>query len=78
VGYVLPTCTVYRAVAETARAAAFDDNRFAPVTKPEAPFLQIELSHSCRSRIDCGRGDRNRRHGLLISWYGRAAYSCRK
>src|SRR5580658_8956122 len=24
VGYVLPTCPVYRAVAETARAAAFD------------------------------------------------------
>lgn len=71
VGYVLPTCTVYRAVAETARAAAFDDNRFAPVTKPEAPFLQIELSilaapgSIAAAEIEIGR------HGLLISWYGR-------
>src|SRR5271163_4260134 len=39
VGYVLPTCTVYRAVAETARAAAFDDNRFPPVTREEALHL---------------------------------------
>jgi hypothetical protein len=44
VGYVLPTCPVYRAVAETARAAAFADNRFSPVTREEAPHLAIELS----------------------------------
>src|SRR5271166_2400050 len=44
VGYVLPTSSVYRAVAETACAAAFDDNRFLPVTKDEAPQLEIELS----------------------------------
>jgi AmmeMemoRadiSam system protein A len=70
VGYVLPTCAVYRAVAETARAAAFDDNRFRPVTIGEAPHLEIELSVLSSPRpvqpeeIEVGR------HGLLISWRG--------
>ena len=44
VGYVLAMGPVYRAVAETARAAAFDDARFRPVTLDEARELQIELS----------------------------------
>ena len=71
VGYVLPTSPVYRAVAETARAAAFDDNRFPPVTTDEAPHLEIELSilsppvpiHP--EAIEVGR------HGLLVSQDGR-------
>jgi AmmeMemoRadiSam system protein A len=71
VGYILPTCPVFRAVAETARAAAFDDNRFPPVTPEEAPHLQIELSILSPARplpaeqIEVGR------HGLLISGQGR-------
>jgi AmmeMemoRadiSam system protein A len=71
VGYVLPTCPVYRAVAETARAAAFEDNRFAPVTKEEVPHLEIQLSILSRPQpigadeIEVGR------HGLLISLHGR-------
>jgi AmmeMemoRadiSam system protein A len=71
VGYVLPTCPVYRAVAETARAAAFDDNRFPPVTIAEASHLEIELSILSPAQsiqpeeIEVGR------HGLLISWHGR-------
>lgn len=44
VGYVFATTSVYRSVAETARAAAFEDNRFCPVTHDEAVFLEIELS----------------------------------
>jgi len=70
VGYVLPTCPVYRAVAETARAAAFDDNRFRPVTIEEAPHLEIELSILSPPQpirpeeIEVGR------HGLLVSWRG--------
>ena len=44
VGYVLPLSPLYRAVAESARAAAFDDTRFYPVTPEEAPRLEIELS----------------------------------
>jgi AmmeMemoRadiSam system protein A len=71
VGYVLPTSSIYRAVAETARAAAFEDNRFSPVTSEEAPHLEIELSILSpplpirAEEIEVGR------HGLLISQHGR-------
>ena len=44
IGYVLPTGPLYQTVAETARAAAFDDPRFQPVTQNEAPYLKIEIS----------------------------------
>jgi len=70
VGYVLPVSPVYRAVADTARAAAFEDTRFSPVTLPEARELQIELSilsvpqpiSADAVEIGC--------HGLLISMAG--------
>jgi AmmeMemoRadiSam system protein A len=71
VGYVLANSSVFRAVAETARAAAFDDNRFQPVTLEEAPLLEIELSilsppqPISADEIEVGR------HGLLVSWHGR-------
>jgi AmmeMemoRadiSam system protein A len=44
IGYVLPVGSLYQTVAETARAAAFDDPRFSPVTEDEAPQLKIEIS----------------------------------
>ena len=44
VGYVLPVFSLYRTVAETARAAAFEDTRFSPVTLAEAPALEVSLS----------------------------------
>jgi uncharacterized protein len=71
VGYVFPIYPVYRAVAETARAAAFDDNRFSPVAKDEAASLEIQLSilsppQPIRAdEIEVGR------HGLLIGQRGR-------
>lgn len=67
VGYALPVAPLYRAVAETARAAAFDDSRFSPVTLEEAPRLEISLSVLSRlfpihpGAVEVGR------HGLLIS-----------
>ena len=70
VGYVLPTCPVYRAVAETARAAAFDDNRFRPVTIEEAPHLEIELSILSQAQAIQPEEIEVGRHGLLISWHG--------
>jgi AmmeMemoRadiSam system protein A len=71
VGYVLPTCSVYRAVAETAQAAAFDDMRFPPVTIAEARHLQVELSIlSCPQPIAAEEVEVGR-HGLLVSWRGR-------
>src|ERR1700687_2425258 len=37
VGYVAPVAPLYRTIAESARGAAFEDSRFAPVTLKEAP-----------------------------------------
>jgi AmmeMemoRadiSam system protein A len=71
VGYVLPTSPVYRAVAETARAAAFDDNRFPPVTREEAPHLAIELSILSPPQAIQPEEIEIGRHGLLIGWQGR-------
>ena len=71
VGYVLPSCPVYRAVAETARAAAFDDHRFRPVTIEEAPNLEIELSILSPPRAAQPHEIEVGRHGLLISGNGR-------
>jgi AmmeMemoRadiSam system protein A len=69
VGYVT-TCPVYRAVAETARAAAFDDNRFPPVTREEAPHLAIELSILSPAQAILPEEIEVGRHGLLITWHG--------
>jgi AmmeMemoRadiSam system protein A len=43
VGYVFPIMPLYQAVAETAEAAAFRDQRFTPVTEQEAPNLLVSL-----------------------------------
>lgn len=70
VGYVLPVSSVYRAVIDTARAAAFEDTRFFPVTIDEARQLKIELSilspplPISADKVQVGR------HGLLISMAG--------
>ena len=66
VGYAVPIAPLYRAVAETACAAAFEDSRFLPVTKEEALTLEVSLSvlsllfpiHP--KAVEVGR------HGLLI------------
>jgi len=71
VGYVTPIAPLYRAVAETARAAAFEDHRFLPVTKKEATKLEVSLSVLSRlfpihpEAVEVGR------HGLLLSGGGR-------
>ena len=67
VGYPLPIRPLFRAIAETARAAAFEDPRFWPVKPEEAPHLKISLSvlsplfPISASQVEVGR------HGLLIS-----------
>ena len=71
VGYVLPTCPVFRAVAETARAAAFDDNRFSPVNQEEAPNLEVELSILSPPQPIRAEEVEVGHHGLLISGQGR-------
>jgi AmmeMemoRadiSam system protein A len=67
VGYVLPVGSVYQAVAETARAAAFEDTRFHPVTLEEAPHLQIELSILTPPEPISPEAVKVGRHGLLIT-----------
>lgn len=70
VGYVMPVTSLYRAVIETARAAASEDSRFRPVTRIEAPELKVSLSilsplsPVVPDQIEVGR------HGLVVSWAG--------
>jgi len=67
VGYAVPIAPLYRAVAETARAAAFEDSRFLPVTMEEA--LKLEVSLSVLSHLFPIRPEAVEvgRHGLVIS-----------
>jgi uncharacterized protein len=71
VGYVFPVASIYRTVAETARAAAFDDTRFSPLSAAELPDLEIHLS--VLSPLQSVRPDEVElgRHGLLVSLDGR-------
>lgn len=71
VGYVSAVSPVYRAVSETARAAAFEDNRFHPVSLEEAPALEIELSILSLPRPIHPEDVEVGRHGLLVSQAGR-------
>lgn len=70
VGYVFAVASLYRTVAETARAAAFEDTRFWPVSRDEAPRLEVSLSilsplQEIRAEeVEVGR------HGLLVSQHG--------
>jgi AmmeMemoRadiSam system protein A len=67
VGYVLPVTPLYRTIAESARGAAFDDTRFAPVTQDDARELQISLSILSRPQPIQAHEVEIGRHGLLIS-----------
>ena len=68
VGYVFPVLPLYRAVFETARAAASQDTRFSPVTLEEAPTLKVSLSvlsnvsPTTPEQIEIGK------HGLIVSF----------
>jgi AmmeMemoRadiSam system protein A len=70
VGYVLPVSPLYRAIAETAQAAAFNDTRFQPVTPEEASCLEVELSILSPPQPISPEAVEVGRHGLLISMYG--------
>ena len=67
VGYVLPVLPLYRAVAETALAAASQDTRFLPVSLDEARRLGVSLSILSPlspiepEQIEVGR------HGLVVT-----------
>jgi|SRR5271165_1346543 len=67
IGYILPVESLYKTVADTARAAAFEDPRFEPVTLADAPELKVEISVLSQPRpippdeLTVGR------HGLIVS-----------
>jgi AmmeMemoRadiSam system protein A len=67
VGYIQPAFPVWRTVAETAIAAAFNDTRFHALTREEAPGLRVEISVLSPDfpikpeDIEVGR------HGLIVS-----------
>jgi AmmeMemoRadiSam system protein A len=67
VGYVFPVASLYQTIAETARAAAFEDTRFPPLSPEELPDLEVHISvlsplHPIRAEeVEIGR------HGLLVS-----------
>ncbi len=67
VGYAAAIAPLYRAVADTARAAAFDDSRFSPVTMEQAPRLEVSLSVLSRLFPIAAAAVEVGRHGLLIS-----------
>lgn len=70
VGYVFPVASVYRTVAETARAAAFEDTRFWPVTHEEAPELEVSLSILSPIELIQAEQVEVGKHGLLVSHHG--------
>lgn len=66
IGYVFPTQSLYVTVAETARAAAFDDPRFHPMTREEAPELRIEISVLSTMTPIAPEGIVVGKHGLVV------------
>ena len=66
VGYVFPVASLYRTVAESARGAAFDDSRFAPVSHDQAPELQVSLSILSLTQPIQAEDVEIGRHGLLV------------
>ncbi len=66
VGYVFPVMSLYRTVAESARGAAFDDSRFAPVTREQAAELEVSLSILSPPQPIRPEDVEIGRHGLLI------------
>ncbi len=71
IGYVLSTESLFRTVAETARAAAFDDPRFGPVTLPEAEELKVEISVLSPLRPISPDDVVVGKHGLVVMQGGR-------
>ena len=67
VGYPTALLPLYRAVMETARAAAFDDPRFVPLKAEEAPEIKISISVLSPLRTILAEEIEIGRHGLVIS-----------
>lgn len=71
VGYAMPLLPLHRAVAETAKAAAFQDTRFMPVSEIEAQALEVSLSVLSPLFPIRPEDVQIGRHGLVVSDGGR-------
>lgn len=71
VGYVFPQYSLYRTVAETAVAAAFDDPRFAPLIQEEYPKLEYEVSVLSPVQPIDPEDVETGKHGLVITYGSR-------
>src|SRR5580700_833992 len=71
VGYVLPVVSLYRTVAETARAAAFEDTRFPPIGLDETSTLTVSLSILSPLKTITPEELEIGLHGLVVSQAGR-------
>jgi AmmeMemoRadiSam system protein A len=71
IGHVLAAASLYHTVAETAWAAAFRDPRFPPVTREEAPLLQIQISVLSPLQVIAIDDIEVGRHGLVITFGSR-------
>jgi len=71
VGYVIPTHSLYRTVAETAQAAAFDDPRFRPVMAVEAAELKVQISVLSLLQPIRPQQVQVGMHGLVVTYGGR-------
>jgi AmmeMemoRadiSam system protein A len=71
VGFVFPNQPLYRMVAETARAAAFNDPRFQPVSEAEAAELKVEISVLSALQTITPEDLVLGRHGLVVTFGSR-------
>jgi len=67
VGYIVARKPLYETVAETARAAAFNDLRFPPLREDELEGLEIEISVLSPFFLVAPAEVRPGEHGLMIS-----------
>jgi AmmeMemoRadiSam system protein A len=71
IGFIEPLYPLWETVQHTARAAAFDDPRFPPLTREELPNTELELSVMSLPRPIAPENVIVGVHGLIVSQYGR-------
>ncbi len=67
IGYVEPLFPLFRTVGETARAAAFEDPRFFPLTAEELPRIKLEISVMSLLKPIAPEDVVVGQHGLLVA-----------
>jgi len=70
VGYVSPAEPLYQTIIDTARAAAFEDSRFYPITRPDLPGLEVSLSVLSALQPITPENVEVGRHGLVVALAG--------